>query len=433
MTPAARLSAAIEVLSDIEARRRPAGDALKDWGLSHRFAGSGDRAGIAGLVYDALRRRASSAWIMDDDKPRAVLLGMLARERAMAAGAIAALCDGSRFAPAPLSDAERARLEAANLEGAPPHVVGDYPEWLDGKLAATFGGERAEEGAALASRAPLDLRVNTLQADRDKAAESLADLKPELARWSPFGLRVVLGADAKSPAVHAEPAFLKGLVEIQDEGSQLAALLSAAKPGEQVIDLCAGAGGKTLALAAMMDNHGQLYATDTDKRRLAPIHARLERAGVRNVQVRTPRGAEDTLADLAGKADLALIDAPCTGTGAWRRNPDAKWRVRPGALAERLREQADTLDRAAALVKAGGRIAYVTCSVLDDENGMQVRAFAARHPQFSIVAPADVAGALGERAFLFRRAVLASAEGLLMTPRRTDTDGFFVSILTRTR
>jgi 16S rRNA (cytosine967-C5)-methyltransferase len=433
MTPAARLSAAIEVLSDIEARRRPAGDALKDWGLSHRFAGSGDRAGIAGLVYDALRRRASSAWIMDDDKPRAVLLGMLARERAMAAGAIAALCDGSRFAPAPLSDAERARLEAANLEGAPPHVVGDYPEWLDGKLAATFGGERAEEGAALASRAPLDLRVNTLQADRDKAAESLADLKPELARWSPFGLRVVLGADAKSPAVHAEPAFLKGLVEIQDEGSQLAALLSAAKPGEQVIDLCAGAGGKTLALAAMMDNHGQLYATDTDKRRLAPIHARLERAGVRNVQVRTPRGAEDTLADLAGKADLALIDAPCTGTGAWRRNPDAKWRVRPGALAERLREQADTLDRAAALVKAGGRIAYVTCSVLDDENGMQVRAFAARHPKFAIVAPADVAGALGERAFLFRRAVLASAEGLLMTPRRTDTDGFFVSILTRTR
>ena len=433
MTPAARLSAAIEVLSDIEARRRPAGDALKDWGLSHRFAGSGDRAGIAGLVYDALRRRASSAWIMDDDKPRAVLLGMLARERSMAAGAIAALCDGSRFAPAPLSDAERARLEAANLEGAPPHVVGDYPEWLDGKLAATFGGERAEEGAALASRAPLDLRVNTLQADRDKAAESLADLKPELARWSPFGLRVVLGADAKSPAVHAEPAFLKGLVEIQDEGSQLAALLSAAKPGEQVIDLCAGAGGKTLALAAMMDNHGQLYATDTDKRRLAPIHARLERAGVRNVQVRTPRGAEDTLADLAGKADLALIDAPCTGTGAWRRNPDAKWRVRPGALAERLREQADTLDRAAALVKAGGRIAYVTCSVLDDENGMQVRAFAARHPKFAIVAPADVAGALGERAFLFRRAVLASAEGLLMTPRRTDTDGFFVSILTRTR
>ena len=235
--------------------------------------------------------------------------------------------------------------------------------------------------------------------------------------------------DAKSPAIHAEPAFLKGFVEIQDEGSQLAALLSGAKEGEQVIDLCAGAGGKTLALAAMMDNHGQLYATDTDKRRLAPIHARLDRAGARNVQVRTPRASEDTLADLHGKADLVLIDAPCTGTGAWRRNPDAKWRVRPNSLATRVEEQAETLDRAAALVKPGGRIVYVTCSVLDDENGAQVRAFAARHPEFAVVPPLDVAGALGERAFLFRRAILASDAGLLMTPRRTDTDGFFVSVL----
>jgi 16S rRNA (cytosine967-C5)-methyltransferase len=431
MTPAARLSAAIEVLSDIETRRRPAGDALKDWGLSHRFAGSGDRAAIAGLTYDTLRRRASSAFIMGAETPRAVLLGMLRRERAMTLDAIAALCDGSRFAPPPLSDDERGRLEAGNLDGAPPHVLGDYPEWLDGRIAATFGEERAEEGAALASRAPLDLRVNMLKSDRERAAEMLSGLNAEPTRWSPWGLRIALAADSRSPAIHAEPAFLKGAIEIQDEGSQLAALLSGAREGEQVIDLCAGAGGKTLALAAMMDNHGQLYATDSDKRRLAPIHERLERAGARNVQVRTPRGSEDTLADLAGKADLVVIDAPCTGTGAWRRNPDAKWRVRPGALAERLADQAETLDRAAALVKSGGRIAYITCSVLEDENGAQVRAFLGRRPQFSIVPPDDVVGALGERAFLFRRAVLTSAEGLLMTPRRTDTDGFFVSVLRR--
>ena len=200
-----------------------------------------------------------------------------------------------------------------------------------------------------------------------------------------------------------------------------------------MIDLCAGAGGKTLALAAMMENHGQLYATDTDKRRLAPIHDRLERAGAHNVQVHTPRGEKDALADLEGRADLVLIDAPCTGTGAWRRNPDAKWRVRPGALAERLKDQAEALDRAAPLVKPGGRIAYVTCSVLDDENGAQVRGFLARHAGFAIVPPADVTAALGERAFLFRRAVLLSDEGLLMTPRRTGTDGFFVSILRRAR
>jgi 16S rRNA (cytosine967-C5)-methyltransferase len=368
---------------------------------------------------------------MGADAPRAVLLGMLARERSLDVEAVSCLSDGSRFAPEPLSDDEHARLRAKSLEGAPPHVRGDYPEWLDEKLAATFGAERTEEAEALASRAPLDLRANTLKATREDAAEELAEYAPQLARWSPWGLRIEIGADSKGPAIHADPAFLKGRIEIQDEGSQLAALFSGASPGEQVIDLCAGAGGKTLALAAMMENKGQIFATDTDKRRLAPIHERLERAGAHNVQVRTPRGAKDALVGLEGRADLVLIDAPCTGTGAWRRNPDAKWRVRPGALAERVKDQAATLDRAVPLVKTGGRIAYVTCSVLDEENGAQVRALLARHTGFAVEPPADVTNALGERAFLFRRAVLTSDEGLLMTPRRAGTDGFFVSVLRR--
>jgi 16S rRNA (cytosine967-C5)-methyltransferase len=431
MTPSARLSAAIEVLADIEARHRPAAQALKDWGLSHRFAGSTDRAAIAGLMYDALRRRASSAFMMGAETPRAVLLGMLRRERNLDPDEIAKLCDGARFAPEPLSDDEHARVRAASLEGAPAHVRGDYPQWLDDKLATTFGEERAEEGAALAARAPLDLRVNSLKSERGPAAEELSEYAAQATRWSPWGLRIIVAPEAKSPAIHAEPTFLKGAIEIQDEGSQLAALLSGAKPAEQVIDLCAGGGGKTLALAAMMENHGQIFATDTDKRRLAPIHERLERAGARNVQVRTPRGNADVLSDLDGKADLVLIDAPCTGAGAWRRNPDAKWRVRPGALAERLKDQRETLDRAVALTKPGGRIVYITCSVLDDENGAQIRAFLARQQGFAIVPPAEVANALGERAFLFRRAALLSPEGLLMTPRRTDTDGFFVSVLRR--
>jgi 16S rRNA (cytosine967-C5)-methyltransferase len=429
MTPAARLSAAIEVFANIESERRPAADALKSWGQSHRFAGSGDRAAIAGLVYDALRRRASSAFIMGADSARGVLLGMLKRERGLDSAAIATLCDGSRFAPEALSDDERARLDAADMSGAPAHVAGDYPEWLDPYFTQSFGEDRAEEGAALASRAPLDLRVNTLAANRDKAAAMLSDLGPEAARWSPWGLRIHLSADAKSPAVHAEPAFLKGLVEVQDEGSQLAALFSGAKPGEQAIDLCAGAGGKTLALAAMMQNKGQLYATDDDKRRLAPIHDRLKRSGARNVQVRNPKSVGGEIDDLAGRMDLMLIDAPCTGTGAWRRNPDAKWRMRPGALEQRTKEQAAILDRAVPLIKAGGRIAYVTCSVLEEENGAQVRGFLSRHPQFSVRPPAEVAGALGERAFMFTKAARLSAEGLLMTPRTTDTDGFFVSVL----
>ncbi len=431
MTPAACLSAAIEVLADIEVQRRPAADALKSWGLAHRFAGSSDRAVIAGLAYDTLRRKASSAWLMGEATPRAALVGMLRRERGLDVEAIAALCSGARFAPAPLTQAERTALAGDALAGAPSFVLGDYPEWLDPHFVRVFGDERAAEGATLASRAPLDLRVNTLKTELDAIAAKLAHLKASPTRWSPVGLRIRLAADAKSPAIHAEPAFLKGLVEVQDEGSQLAALFARAKPGEQVVDLAAGAGGKTLALAAAMNNHGQIFATDIDKRQLAPIHDRLARAGVRNVQVRTPRGRADTLADLDGRIDLAVIDAPCTGTGAWRRNPDAKWRVRPGALAERMKQQQALLDRAAALVKPGGRIAYITCSVLSEENGDQVRAFAGRHENFSVEKPAEVAQALGERAYLFTRAALISDEGLLMTPRRTDTDGFFVCLLRR--
>jgi 16S rRNA (cytosine967-C5)-methyltransferase len=468
MTPAARIAAAIEIVGDIEARRRPAADTLKDWGLSHRFAGSGDRAGIAGLVYDALRRRASSAYVMGEDKARAIVLGMLRLERGLDADAISAMFDGARYAPEALNEGERAALTAADLAHAPAHIAGDYPQWLDPHLARVFGDDRKEEGAALSSRAPLDLRVNTLKAEREQAAQALADLKPEPARWSPVGLRIRLAADAKNPSIHAEKAFIKGQIEIQDEGSQLAALLAGAKPGEQVVDLCAGAGGKTLALAAAMENKGQIHATDTDKRRLAPIHDRLARSGARNVQVIAPRrpppipspasggglegpppplpspasggglgtgqaalDTEDVLADLHGRIDLVLIDAPCTGTGAWRRNPDAKWRLRPGALEIRGREQAAALDRAVPLLKATGRIAYVTCSVLEEENGAQVRDFLTRHPQFSVEKPTALANALGERGYLFQRAVLMSDEGLLMTPRRTDTDGFFVCLLRR--
>ena len=431
MTPAARLAAAIEVFANLESERRPAGDALKSWGLAHRFAGSGDRAAIAGLVYDALRRRASSAYLMGADTPRAIVLGMLKRERGYDSETIAKLADGAKYAPEALSDDERQRLDAADMNGAPAHIAGDYPEWLDPHFTRVFGDARAEEGAALSSRAPLDLRANTLKADTFKAATILSDLKPEEARWSPWGLRIRLAADAKSPAIHAEPAFIKGMIELQDEGSQLAALFSGAKAGEQVVDLCAGAGGKTLALAAMMLNKGQLFATDDDKRRLAPIHDRLARSGARNVQVRTPKSVGGELDDLVGRCDLVLIDAPCTGTGAWRRNPDAKWRMRPGALEQRQKEQTEILDRAVPLLKAGGRIAYVTCSVLDEENGVQVREFMTRHHEFSVRPPAEVAGALGESAFMFTKAARLSDEGILMTPRTTETDGFFVSVLKR--
>jgi 16S rRNA (cytosine967-C5)-methyltransferase len=431
MTPAAKLSAAIELIEAIDTQRVPAAKALKEWGTAHRYAGSGDRAGIAGLVWDVLRRRASSAWIMNSDTPRARVLGMLKAERKMDVEAIAALCDGGRFSPQPLSDAEHAALSSRTVDDAPAHIAGDYPEWLDGHLTAVFGDDRVAEATAMASRAPLDLRVNTLKAKREKVLGSVKHLGAVETPWSPMGLRIDLGADARNPGIHAEEDFIKGAIEVQDEGSQLAALLSGAKPGEQVIDLCAGAGGKTLALAAMMQGKGRLIATDSDKRQLAPIYERLSRAGVHNCDIRTPKGPDDTLSDISASADLVVIDAPCTGTGTWRRNPDAKWRMRPGALEVRIKDQIEVLERAVHLVKAGGRIAYITCSVLPQENNEQIRGFLARHPDFSVVPAEQVMSVLWDKAEAFAAATYQSPEGLLMTPRRTGTDGFFVSVLRR--
>jgi 16S rRNA (cytosine967-C5)-methyltransferase len=430
MTPSARLSAAIEVLADIEARRRPASDALKDWGLSHRFAGSGDRSAIGSLVFDGLRRRASSAWIMGEATPRAVLLGALRLARGWPVERIASLCSGERFAPSPLSEDEQQRLAAADLSAAPAWVAGDYPEWLDAAFADAFGEARAAELTALAARAPVDLRVNTLKATREKALAELAHFGVQPTALSPVGLRIALGEDARAPGVQAEPAFQKGWIEIQDEGSQLAAALAAADPGMQVVDLCAGGGGKTLALAAAMDNHGQIFATDSDKRRLAPIFDRLVRAGARDVQVRAPKGkGDEPLADLAGRADLVLVDAPCTGTGTWRRNPDAKWRVRPNSLDDRIAEQEAVLDRGAALVKPGGRLVYVTCSVLPAENEGAVSAFLDRDARFSPVAPAEACDQAGLSSLVDR--VWLRRFGLQMTPLRTGTDGFYVAVLRR--
>jgi len=430
MTPAARISAAIEVLQDIIERRRPAADSLKDWGLSRRFAGSKDRAAIASLVYDALRRKASSAHAMASEAPRALVLGMLAGLRGMGVSEIAALCSGENHAPQPLSEDETALLTVFSSDDAPSHVQADVPEWLWPSFEAAFGETAIAEGEALAARAPVDLRVNRLKASRDAVLEDLDHLQPEQGPWSPDALRFQPGHDGRGPSLQTEPGFFAGHFEIQDEGSQLVTLLAGAKPGETVIDLCAGAGGKTLALAALMANRGSLYATDLDSRRLAPLHDRVARSGASIVEVRIPRSrGHEPFADIAGQADLILVDAPCTGSGTWRRNPDAKWRVRPGALAERIKDQAEVLARAAKLVKPGGRIAYITCSVLPEENDGAIRAFLARHPGFAPVAPIDVlTGAESDFSLLAR---FATEYGLQLSPRRTGTDGFYLACLRR--
>ena len=427
MNPGARLSAAIEILDVIEMQRRPASDALKDWGTSHRYAGSKDRAAIGSLVYDSLRVKSSAAFVMGSDTARAVLLGALRELRGLDLDAVAALCTGEGYAPAPLAEAERDRYRSGSLEGAPDHVRGDYPEWLAGAFGRAFGAQAAEEGRALARRAPVDLRVNTLKVDRDKAMRSLAHLHPEKAGHAPDGLRIAVGEDGRAPALAAEPAYVKGFVEVQDEGSQIAALVSGAKPGLQVLDLCAGSGGKTLALAAMMENKGQIFATDLDGRRLMPIYDRLARAGVRNVQVRAPKGRQTALDDIQGRFDVVFVDAPCTGTGTWRRNPDAKWRLRPGALEERIKAQDEILETALACVKPGGRLVYATCSVLREENEDRLHRLAEAHPG---LLPLDAAH-MAREAGLPDLAGHASPHGpgLRLSPFRCGTDGFGIATL----
>jgi 16S rRNA (cytosine967-C5)-methyltransferase len=435
MIPAARISAAIEVLDDIATRRRPAPDALKDWGLAHRFAGSKDRRAIGDLVFDALRHRNSSAAVGGGDDGRSVMLGLFRMHRGLDIAAIEKLFSGDRFAPAPLTDDERAVLSGDALADAPDYVRGDYPEWIAPNFARIFGDNVVAELQALATPAPLDLRVNTLKAEADHAASELAAAigrTPERPALSALCLRLPLEPGSAEPHIASTEPFLKGQVEIQDLGSQLAAEFAGARPGMQVLDLCAGGGGKTLALAAAMQNHGQIFAHDSDRRRLAPIHDRLTRAGVRNVQVRTPRPNSDVLDDLENRMDLVLVDAPCTGTGTWRRNPDAKWRIRPGSLAERNKDQALVLETAARYVKPGGRLAYITCSVLEEENTDQIDAFLAAHPSFSVVSPQAVVEAYEQESMnILGPAVRLMSNGLLMTPLTSGTDGFFVSVLTR--
>ena len=429
MTPAARLSAAIELLAAIESNPRKPADAVANaFFRDRRFIGGGDRRAVSERAWGVLRARRRLDWWLArahlGATPRTLVAASLLLQGWTLDG-VAQSFSGGRYGPSSLNAAEQAALRALaghtlDHPDMPDAVRLELPEWLLAPLRARFGAELDIEMAAMAEPAPLDLRVNLLKTDLAQARAALAaeGLEAEPTSLSPWGLRI-----AGRRPVTAGKAFQDGLVEIQDEGSQLVAALVGAAPEMRVADWCAGAGGKTLALAMTMANRGHIVACDVSAFRLDGAVRRLRRAGVHNVERHLTESGDKWAKRRAGSFDRVLVDAPCTGTGTWRRNPDARLQLDARDLAELVPKQAMILDQASRLVRNGGWLVYATCSLLPDENEAQVQGFLAAHPEFAVVPLA--------RAWTLAAPVPGPGPYLSLTPRRHGTDGFFAAVLER--
>jgi 16S rRNA (cytosine967-C5)-methyltransferase len=433
VTPAARVQAGIDLLAATAAAPHAPADAVANsWFRSRRYIGSGDRRAVADRHWAMLRNEARLTWrlrcVCAPITGRTMMLAQLIAEGA-GADAIAGLFSGALHRPPPLSDAERRALHALAAlprddAAMPDDVRYGVPAWLLPRLAARFGEALGAEMAAMDQPAPTDLRANLLKATRDEAQAALAaeGIAAEPTPFSPWGLRI----EGRRP-VTATAAFRHGLVEIQDEGSQLIALLADARPGARVVDFCAGAAGKTLALAATMGNRGRLVACDVSAPRLAAAVKRLRRAGVGNLERRLLEPGERWTKRSAEGFDRVLVDAPCTGSGTWRRNPDARTRLKEQDLAELLAKQASILDRASRLVKPDGKLVYATCSLLPEENEAQVFGFLDRRKDFTLVPLAEAWSGVVPGA----SPVPCEGPFLSLTPARHGTDGFFAAVLRR--
>ncbi len=440
MTPAARLAAAIDLLGEVEgAGRKPADAVANDFFRARRYIGGGDRRAISERVWSVLRRRLRLGWWLGQfgarPTPRMLVAADLLLGEGQDVSAVLRAFPGGQYAAEPLSAPEERLLRAVatrrdgrkglDHRNMPEAARLELPEWALPGFRARFGLRLAEEAEAMTGPAPLDLRANLLKTSRESAATALAleGIETEPTPFSPWGLRV-----PERRPVTATRAFQEGLVEVQDEGSQLVALLTGAQPGMRVADYCAGAGGKTLALAAAMGNRGRLTACDVSAPRLEGAVRRLRRAGVDNAERHLFEPGDRWAKRRAGTFDRVLVDAPCTGTGTWRRNPDARFRTGPGDLRELLPKQAAILDAAAVLVRpGGGRLVYATCSLLPEEDEEQVRAFLGRNPDF---APLPLPAAWAE-AGPSSPAPPGEGDFLLTSPARHGTDGFFAAILQR--
>ena len=432
MTPAARLQAAIDLLDEVLSTPRPADGTIAAFFRARRYIGAKDRHAVAEQVYGVLRHLARLNWhIRAQDRtpyPRTLVAAHKLLVEGETMDAIAGLFNGIKFGPEPLDERERRLLHRiATLplmpNDMPDAVKVECPDWVEEQLRARFGDDFTRQLEAMTHPAALDLRVNTLKSDRAAAKASLekAGLSPMETPLSPLGLRI-----ARRTAVSQLSIFNEGGVEVQDEGSQLIGLLVDAAPGMGVLDFCAGAGGKTLAIGAAMKNKGKIVACDTLEGRLKRSRERFTRAGLDTVVIQPITSEADPwLKRQRDRFDRVLVDAPCSGTGTWRRNPDARWKPLGPAVAELVAIQSSLLDAGAKLVKVGGRLVYATCSMLPMENDDQVAGFLARNPGFRQLDIAPVwQKTIGGDCPL-------PGPAMSLTPADHGCDGFYAAVMER--
>ncbi|MDX2142508.1 MAG: RsmB/NOP family class I SAM-dependent RNA methyltransferase [Rhodospirillaceae bacterium] len=430
MTPTARVQDAVALMDQILVSPKPADGVVLAFFRGRKFVGAKDRRAISDQAWRIQRHRARLMWMLGAGEPNARLLVMadLIANEGFTVDRLSGLFSGARFGPSPLTSNERRMAQRvadqAGRADIPRAVKLEVPHWLLPKLDEAFGATTDAEVAALGAEAALDLRVNTLKAERESVLNQLAEEghAPEVTLLSPHGLRV-----RSRMNLGGHKGFRAGLFEVQDEASQICAMLVDARPGHAVLDLCAGAGGKTLAIAAQMQNKGRIVACDVATGRLIRSKQRLRRAGVHNATLRILEGDHDKwLKRQKSVFDRVLVDAPCSGVGSWRRNPDHRWRLTPEDLVNLAAVQTRVLDQAAPLVKPGGRLIYATCSLLPEENEGRVREFLARAPQFKPVPWKSVWATAVKTP-----APNVESDFLTLTPHRNRCDGFFVAILER--
>ena len=412
-----QLEAAAEALRLALKLDRPADSVLHDFFRAHRGLGSHDRAFVADAVYGVLRRKRTVGHLAPGAPPRSMLLTWLTRVAGISVRELAAILTEDE-------SAWLARVKSAPLDDLPLAVRAELPDWIVDRLKASYSeAEILALARGLNESAPLDLRVNTLRASREEVLRELAasGITAAPTPYSPVGVRV-----KGRPAINRHPLFTGGAVEVQDEASQLLGFLVAPRRHDLVVDFCAGAGGKSLALGALMQSHGRIYAFDTSPARLARLKPRLKRSGLSNLYPHAIRNENDErVKRLAGKIDRVLVDAPCSGLGTLRRNPDLKWRQSPQSVEELKLKQAAILEAAARLVKPGGRLIYATCSILPEENQDIVTRFLEEHADFGL-RPCN-------QVLTQQRIALDTGEYLDLRPHLHGTDGFFAAVLERKR